>query len=164
MQFSPTFSRLTSEYLDPKLRRVFAILWRQGKMPDAPEEIQMVNEDRSVVVPVPNIAYNNRISLAIKAQQNTAYSEFMAINQSTIEMDPSVLDNLDNDTHFRDSWRNAGLPEDALRAEEEVEETRAARAEAQAQQAQMEQAAQGASIAKDVSAANGGQLPEEMMG
>ena len=48
--------------------------------------------------------------------------------------------------------------------EEEVEETRAARAEAQAQQAQMEQAAQGASIAKDVSAANGGQLPEEMMG
>ena len=164
MQFSPTFSRLTSEYLDPKLRRIFAILWREGKMPDAPEDIQMVNEDRSVVVPVPNIAYNNRISLAIKAQQNTAYSEFMAINQPAIEFDPSVLDNLDNDTHFRDSWRNAGLPEDALRSPDEVDETRQARAEAQAQQEQLAQAQQGASIAKDVSAANGGQLPEEMMG
>ena len=162
MQFSPTFSRLTSEYLDPKLRRIFAILWRQGKMPDAPEEIQMVQEDRSVVVPVPNIAYNNRISLAIKAQQNTAYSEFMAINQMAIEMDPSVLDNLDSDSQFRDGWRNAGLPEDSLRDSQEVDETRQARAEAQAQAQQMEQAQQAASMIKDASAANGGEMPPEI--
>ena len=160
MQFSPTFSRLTSEYLDPKLRRIFAILWRQGKMPDAPEEIQMMQEDRSVVVPVPNIAYNNRISLAIKAQQNTAYSEFMAINQMSIEMDPSVLDNLDGDTQFRDGWRNAGLPEDSLRDEQDVDEIRGARAEAQAQAQQMEQAQQAASMLKDASSANGGEIPE----
>ena len=160
MQFSPTFSRLTSEYLDPKLRRIFSILWRQGVMPEAPEEIQMVTQDRSVVVPVPNIAYNNRISLAIKAQQNTAYAEFMAMNQSTVEMSPEILDNLDGDAHFRDSWRNAGLPEDGLRSEEEVAETRQARAEQQAQMQQMEQAQQAASMLKDASAANGGEIPE----
>ena len=162
MQFSPTFSRLTSEYLDPKLRRIFSILWRQGKMPQAPEEIQMVTQDRNVVVPVPNIAYNNRISLAIKSQQNSAYSEFMAINQMGIEMNPTILDNLDTDTQFRDGWRNAGLPEDSLRPEEEVEETRQARAEQQAQQQQMEQAQQAASMVKDASAANGGEIPEEL--
>jgi hypothetical protein len=162
MQFSPTFSRLTSEYLDPKLRRIFSILWRQGKMPQAPEEIQMVTQDRNVVVPVPNIAYSNRISLAIKSQQNSAYSEFMAIHQMGIEMNPAILDNLDTDTQFRDGWRNAGLPEDSLRPEEEVEETRRARAEQQAQQQQMEQAQQAASMVKDASAANGGEIPEEL--
>ena len=129
-------------------------------MPEAPEEIQMVTQDRSVVVPVPNIAYNNRISLAIKAQQNTAYAEFMAMNQSTVEMSPEILDNLDGDAHFRESWRNAGLPEDGLRSEEEVAETRQARAEQQAQMQQMEQAQQAASMLKDASAANGGEIPE----
>ena len=163
MQFSPTFSRLTSEFLDPMLKRIFAILWREGKMPEAPEEIVQVQEDMSVVVPVPNIAYSNRISLAIKAQQATAYSEFMAINQPNIEMNPTLLDNIDGDAHFRESWRNAGLPEDNLATEQDVEEMRQARAEAQAQQAQMEQAAAAASIAKDASAANGGELPQGML-
>ena len=162
MQFSPTFSRLTSEYLDPKLRRIFSILWRQGKMPQAPEEIQMVTQDRSVVVPVPNIAYNNRISLAIKSQQNTAYAEFMAMNQSTVEMKPEILDNLNVDTHFRDSWRNAGLPEDGLMPEEKVDEARQARAEAQAQAQQMEQAMQASQMVNQAAQANGGLIPEEI--
>lgn len=162
MQFSPTFSRLTSEYLDPKLRRIFSILWRQGKMPQAPEEIQMVTQDRSVVVPVPNIAYNNRISLAIKSQQNTAYAEFMAMNQSTVEMKPEILDNLNVDTHFRDSWRNAGLPEDGLMPQDKVDEARQARAEAQAQQQQMEQAMQASQMVNQAAQANGGQIPEEI--
>lgn len=163
MQFSPTFSRLTSEFLDPMLKRIFAILWREGKMPEAPQEIMQVQEDMSIIVPVPNIAYSNRISLAIKAQQATAYSEFMAINQPNIEMNPSLLDNVDGDLHFRESWRNAGLPEDNLATEQDVEEIRQSRAEAQAQQAQMEQAAAAASIAKDASAANGGELPQGML-
>jgi len=162
MQFSPTFSRLTSEYLDPKLRRIFSILWRQGKMPQAPDEIQMVTQDQNVVVPVPNIAYNNRISLAIKSQQNSSYAEFMAMNQSTVEMQPEILDNLNGDVHFRESWRNAGLPEDGLRSQEEVDETRQARAEQQAQQAQMEQAMQATAMLKDASAANGGEVPAEV--
>ena len=162
MQFSPTFSRLTSEFLDPMLRRIFGILWRQGKLPDPPEEIMMQNEDRSIVVPVPDIAYNNRISLAIKAQQNTQYAEFMAIHQPIIEIDPSMLDNLDSDAQFREGWRNAGLPEDSILDKEEVEATRQARAEAQQQQQALEQAQQAASIAKDASAANGGELPEQI--
>ena len=162
MQFSPTFSRLTSEYLDPKIRRIFAILWRQGKMPEPPQEITMVNEDNTIAVPVPNISYNNRIALAIKARQNTNFAEFVAMNEGLVETDPGILDNLDTDTQFRDSWRNAGLPEDSLRPEEEVAQIRQQRAEAQAQAEQMAKAEQAASIAKDASAANGGQLPEEM--
>lgn len=162
MQFSPTFSRLTSEYLDPKIRRIFSILWRQGKLPEPPEEIVMVNEDRSVVVPVPGIAYHNRISLAIKAQQNTAYAEFMAMQQPVMEFRPDMLDNIDFDTQFRDGWRNAGLPEDGLLERDGVDELRQARAQAQQQQMALEQASQAASIAKDASAANGGEMPEAM--
>lgn len=162
MQFSPTFSRLTSEYLDPKLKRIFGILWRQGKMPEPPEEIAQVNEDRSVVVPVPNVQYNNRIALAIKAMQNTNYAEFIAMNQSLVEMRPDILDNVDMDNQFRDNWRNAGLPEDSLQSQNEVDAIRTQRAQAEAQRAQMEQAAAAASIAKDAAAANGGELPEAL--
>jgi hypothetical protein len=161
MQFSPTFSALTSEYLDPKLMRIFGILWRQGKMPQPPEELTMLLGEGSV--PLPQVSYNNRISLAIKAKQNSSYAEYMAIQTPLAEMNPSILDNMDSDQVFRDGWRNAGLPEDGLTREIDVEETRQARAEAQQQQMQMEQAAQGAAIAKDAAAANGGQLPDEMM-
>lgn len=160
MQFSPTFSRLTSEYLDPKIRRVFAILWRQGVMPEPPEDIAMMNEDKSIVVPVPNIAYSNRISLAIKAQINTSYAEFMAMNEQMLEVNPSMLDNLDTDQAFRDGWRNAGLPEESLVSKDDRDKTRKARADAQAEAEAMAQAEQAASIAKDVSTANGGQMPD----
>ena len=160
MQFSPTFSALTSEYLDPKLMRIFGILWRQGKMPQPPEELTMLLGEGSV--PLPQVSYNNRISLAIKAKQNSNYAEYMAIQTPLAEMNPSILDNMDADRTFRDGWRNAGLPEDGLTREIEVEETRQARAEAQQQQMQMEQAAQAAAIAKDASAANGGELPDAM--
>jgi len=160
MQFSPTFSALTSEYLDPKLMRIFGILWRQGKMPQPPEELTMLLGEGQV--PLPQVAYSNRISLAIKAKTNMNYAEYMAIQTPLAELDPSMLDNMDSDVQFRDGWRNAGLPEDGLRREIDVEELRQARAEAQQQQMQMEQAAQAAAIAKDASAANGGQLPEAM--
>ena len=160
MQFSPTFSALTSEYLDPKLMRIFGILWRQGKMPTPPEELTMLLGEGQV--PLPQVAYNNRISLAIKAKQNSNYAEYMAVQTPMAEMNPSILDNMDADKTFRDGWRNAGLPEDGLMREIDVEETRQARAKAQQQQMQMEQAAQAASIAKDASAANGGEMPDEM--
>jgi len=161
MQFSPTFSALTSEYLDPKLMRIFGILWRQGKMPEPPEELTMLLGEGSV--PLPQVRYNNRISLAIKAKQNSSYAEYMAVQTPLAEMNPSILDNMDTDKTFRDGWRNAGLPEDGLLAEIDVDQTRQARAEAQQKQMAMEQAAQTAAIAKDASAANGGEVPEAMM-
>ena len=161
MQFSPTFSALTSEYLDPKLMRIFGILWRQGKMPEPPEELTMLLGEGSV--PLPQVRYNNRISLAIKAKQNSSYAEYIAVQTPLAEMNPSILDNMDTDKTFRDGWRNAGLPEDGLLPEIDVDQTRQARAEAQQKQMAMEQAAQTAAIAKDASAANGGQIPEPMM-
>ena len=162
MQFSPTFSALTSEYLDPKLLRIFGILWREGKMPQPPEELAMLVGEGAV--PLPMVSYNNRISLAIKAKQNYSYAEYMSIQMPMAEMNPAILDNMNSDKNFRDGWRNAGLQEDGLASELEVEETRQARAEAQQQQMQMEQAAQSAAIAKDAAAANGGELPEAMGG
>ena len=162
MQFSPTFSALTSEYLDPKILRIFGILWRQGKMPEPPEELAMLVGEGAV--PLPMVSYNNRISLAIKAKQNYSYAEYMSIQMPMAEMNPAILDNMNSDKNFRDGWRNAGLQEDGLASELEVEETRQARAEAQQQQMQMEQAAQSAAIAKDAAAANGGELPEAMGG
>ena len=115
-------------------------------------------------VPLPMVSYNNRISLAIKAKQNYSYAEYMSIQMPMAEMNPAILDNVNSDKNFRDGWRNAGLQEDGLASELEVDETRQARAEAQQQQMQMEQAAQSAAIAKDAAAANGGELPEAMGG
>ena len=74
------------------------------------------------------------------------YAEYMAIQTPLAEMNPAILDNMDSDVQFRQGWRNAGLPEDGLKREIDVEETRQARAEAQQAQMQMEQAAQAAAI------------------
>ena len=162
MQFSPTFSRLTSEFLDPLVRRVFAMLWRNGKLPSPPEELAIPGDEGNVTVPVPTIAYNNRISLAMRQLQNTQQAEFLAMNEMVIMQRPDVVDNLDLDAQFRQGWRNAGLPEDSLMNEVDVEETRMARAQQQQAAAQMAAAEQTAGIMKDTAAANGGELPPEM--
>ena len=132
-------------------------------MPEPPEELVMMLGENATSVPVPNVAYSNRISLAIKAKQNVNLAEYMAIQQPLVEQDPSLLDNMDVDNQFRAGWRNAGLPENGLRKKAEVEETRMARQQQMQMEQQMMQAQQAAAVAKDAAAANGGQLPEELM-
>jgi hypothetical protein len=134
IQFSPTFARMTTELFNPLLRRVFAILARQGKFPPPPQQLAMVG-----FIPEPEIAYNSRIALAIKQLENSAAMRTFEQQVGLMQMRPDMLDNYDLDEITRDMARNEGLPARWLMEEEMVAQQRAARAQAQQQAMEAEQ-------------------------
>jgi hypothetical protein len=134
IQFSPTFARMTSELFNPLLRRVFAVLARQGKFPPPPQQLAMVG-----FIPEPEVTYNSRIALAIKQLENAAFVRISEMLLPYAQLKPEILDNLDFDEITRDMARNDGLPARWLLDEEMVAQQRASRAQAAQAQMQAEQ-------------------------
>ena len=134
IQFSPTFARMTTELFNPLLRRVFAILARQGKFPPPPQQLEMVG-----FIPEPDVNYNSRIALAIKQLENAAFVRTSEMLLPYAQIKPEMLDNFDFDEITRDMARNDGLPARWLMEEEMVAQQRAARAQAAQAQMQAEQ-------------------------
>jgi hypothetical protein len=134
IQFSPTFSRMTTELFNPLLRRVFAILARQGKFPPPPQQLAMVG-----FIPEPEISYNSRVALAIKQLENASFIRMSEMLLPYAQIRPDMLDNYDLDEITRDMARNDGLPARWLLEEEMVAQMRAQRAQAAQAQMQAEQ-------------------------
>lgn len=131
IQFSPTFARMTTELFNPLLRRVFAVLARQGKFPPPPQQLAMIG-----FIPEPEVSYNSRVALAVKQLENMAFIRSSEMLLPYANIRPEMLDNFDFDEITRDMARNDGLPARWLMEEEMVAQMRAQRA--QAAQAQME--------------------------
>lgn len=140
IQFSPTFARMTTELFNPLLRRVFAILARQGKFPPPPQQLVMIG-----AIPEPEINYNSRIALAIRQLENSAFIRTSEMLLPYAQIKPEMLDNYDFDEISRDMARNDGLPARWLMDEEMVAQQRAQRAQAAQQAMQAEQLEQAAS-------------------
>jgi hypothetical protein len=147
VQFSPSFSRKTTELLTPMLRAVFGILIRDGKFPQPPAEAAVQDDMGNLVIPEPEVTYVSRVALAIRAMQNLALSRSLERNAMIAQFRPEVLDNYDFDAISRDTSRNDGLPDSWMKDKDQVEEERAQRAEAQAQAAQQQQMMQMAEAA-----------------
>ena len=144
IQFSPTFSRLTTELFNPLLERVFAILLRNGSFTQPPEEMVMPLGDGRGFLPPPKVAYNSRIALALRALPALGYARSLERLMVVYQLQPDVLDNYNFDNAERDTALADGVPASFMRAEPLVKKTREARAEAQAQAAQMQQQAMAA--------------------
>jgi len=145
--FSPTFTMLSSEMYGPLLRRVFALLLRQGVFPQPPQEAVYVNSAGRYAIPDPEIRYTSRLALALKAVHAGAFDRSMGRLQALAQVRPDVLDNINMDRAVRDMAMNEGLPVEWITPEDEVTALRDARAEQQAQQEQMQQAMMGAEMA-----------------
>lgn len=145
-QFSPSFSRLTVEFLNPCLQRVFAILLRGGHFPPPPQEVLALGAG-GAFIPEPKVTYSSRVALAIKALETSGFSRTMETLTPLVQVRPEMLDNLDIDVVMRDIARNDNLPSRWLLPEKIVAKNRAARAAQIAQQQQMEQAQQAADAA-----------------
>ncbi len=138
IQFSPTFSRLTSELFNPLLERVFAILLRNGGFGAVPAEmIVPVDKERGFVAP-PKMQYSSRIALALRALPVVAYSRTIERVSALAQIAPQVLDNYDFDKAERDTAMQDGLPPAYLRSETDRDEMRATRREAAAEQQKQE--------------------------
>jgi hypothetical protein len=153
-QFRPAFDRRVSEFLNPLLRRIFGLLYRQGKFGKAPASL-MVSTDggKTTQLALPEIAITSRISLALKALQNQGVINTLSVLQPLAQTHPEVLDNFDLDKLVRDLGRNYGIPPDVLRSLRDMKKIRDARAQAQAQQNAAELAQRLGGTVKDLGGA-----------
>jgi hypothetical protein len=140
IQFSPTFSRLTSELFNPCLERVLGILARSGRIGLLPEELEGAPY---------RVQYSSRIALALRALPAIGYQRTIERVSAVAGMVPSVLDNYDWDRAERDTALSDGVPPEFLRPEGDRDKLREQRAEAEAQAAQQQQALAGAQVLKD---------------
>jgi hypothetical protein len=147
IQFSPTFSRMTTELYTPLLTRVWGILIRAGAFPPPPQEMVVQTPDGGMGIPPPQVSYSSKIALAIKGLENGSLMNVFEMWMQSAQLKPEVLDNLNWDSTFRDSVRNAGLPARWLVEMDDVEKIRQQRAQQQAaaqQKAEQMQAAEAA--------------------
>ena len=150
-QFNPTFSRMTQELFTPLLKRVFAI--RGGHYPQPPQGLLMQGTG-GWLMPDPEMQYNSRIALAIRALENGSMLQTMDMFLPLSEIRPEIWDNLDADQAFRDSAKNSGMPERWLLDKRGTDALRQQRAEAQAQAQQVEQMETMAKAARNASGAD----------
>ena len=149
IQFSPTFSRMTTELYTPLLTRVWGILIRAGAFPPPPQELIMQTEG-GASIPPPQVTYSSKIALAIKGLENGSLMNVFEMWMPVIPNKPEVMDNVNWDATFRDSVRNAGLPARWLLEFEEVGKIRQQRAQQQAEMQQKAEQMQAAEAAAKV--------------
>jgi hypothetical protein len=152
--FSPTFYRLQVEVTNPILVRVFNLLFRAGKFPEPPPSVFVDAGEGMAAVAVPEVTLTSKLAMAIKAAENQAFGQLIAILSPIAAVNQDVLDNWDMDKAGRGIGRNLGVPTDWERSEDDVAAIREGRAKAQEQANAIALAQGGAKAAKDASAAS----------
>jgi hypothetical protein len=157
-QFTPVFDRRVTEFLNPLLNRVFGLLYRQGKFGQAPQSLFVpVDGGKGLALALPVVAITSRISMAMKALQNTAIVNTLSVIQPVAQQKPEIMDNFDWDKIARTLARNYGTTPDLLMPLKEMAKIRTQRA----QQAQAQQALAAANSASQT-AANLGKAPQPL--
>lgn len=149
IQFSPTFGKLTTEFLSPLIQRLFGILYRGGYFPAPPAEAFAQTVHGAGLIQ-PQIVFTSKIALAIKALQNHAFVEFMGIIGPLVNLNPDLLDNIDQDKAFVAIARNVGVPAAWMRGAKDIAQIRAQKAQAAQAQAAAQAAAGAAKAAGDL--------------
>lgn len=144
LQLGPVLERLETELLGPLIERTFGILWRMGKIPPPPEELQGQPF---------KIEYLSILAQAQKMMGVTALERLVSFAGAMAQYSPSVLDKLDFDQVVDEYSRMVGVSPEVVRSDDLVMQQRMARAQQAQQQAELEQAQQAAATVKDLGAA-----------
>ncbi len=140
----PVVGRVQQETLDPKIIRVFNILFRAGRLPRIPDVL--AGREFSVTY----------ISPLAKAQRESEISGILRMLSTVAEMAtfaPSVIDKINPDKAVDIVADVIGVTPQIIRDEEEVLALRTAKAQAIEEQTQADQLVQGAGAVKDVASA-----------
>ncbi len=127
----PTLERLRSELFQPLINRVFAIMLRQGKIDDPPEEIAGGNMQ---------IEFVSMLAQAQKAAGVTSIQRLLEIVFGVAQAKPEVLDKLDADKLADTLESMLGVDPGIIRGTEEADKIRQAKARQQQQLMQQQQA------------------------
>lgn len=122
LMIGPILQRLDREMLRPCIDRAFAILERQGKLPEPPAEI--IGQDIKV-------EYLSPLILAQRMAATSAIDRFVAFLSNNAQLDPGSLDILSFDKTSTRYANDLGVPAELLRSEEEIQMIRESKAQAQ---------------------------------
>lgn len=161
--FTPFFHRYTTERINPLLKRVFAILLRQGKLGQPPASLLVPSGDGKMGMAIPDVVMTSRVAMAMKATQNNGIMQTLQVLQEMVQVKPEILDNFDTDELVRTLARNNSVPANILIDKTKMEVVRQQRAKMQQQQMQIEQAQGIAKAGKDIAKAPKG-MQDQMMG
>ena len=135
----PVLGRLQGELLSKIIDRTFAVMYRNGLLPEAPAEIQGKELE---------IKY---LSILARAQEMGAVNAMMQMLNFTgalAQVKQDVLDLLNADGMFKEFADAVGVPPDTIVPDNQVASIRAQRAEMQKQQQQMAMAQAAAQTAQ----------------
>ena len=136
-RFSPAFTSLTVEFINPIMERVFMLLYRAGKFPAPPQEAFMADALGRPMLLFPSIVQTNRMAQSMALARQSEFAAIFQLLAPLQQLGSPVLDNLDDEQMTRDMIRDAALPTRDL---DSVKALRDARAQAQQAQQQMEMA------------------------
>ena len=152
----PTLGRLKTDFLDPMIQRTFNILYRGGKLPEIPPDLEISEMD---------IEYTGPLPRAQQADTATAIEQWLMSLAQLAEIYPQALDLPDVDAAMHEIATLRGVPAKVLQDQQEIDKAR----KQKTQQAEMMQAAQmgqeaGAamqSVGQGMQAIEGGMAGEE---
>lgn len=125
--FSPVFSRLVRELLDPLLIRIFNGLLRA-------DEIRLTFEMSGNY----DVQYQSRISVMLDNLRNQGFFQYIQIIGSLVQLNPTMLDHIDFDVIVRDMARSTNIPSGYLKSQESVAAAREQRSKQQQEAQQLE--------------------------
>lgn len=147
VQLGPVVDRLQDELYDPLIDRVFAIMLRNGMLPEPPEELDGVDlrvEHISVLAQAQKLLGTSSIERLVGFAAETA--------KTTGQTD--VLDKINLDKAIDNYGDMLGVDPEIIRSDEQVAELRGARAEAQKAQEGLAAGEQMAKTAQSLSGAD----------
>jgi len=126
----PILGRLHFEFLKPLIDRVFAVMLRADLLPEVPEELSGVNLETR---------FSSMIARAQRSSEADNITRVMGIIAPFIEIDPSVMDNVDLDGMIKHVGDIFNVSHEVFKNTDEVEAIRQQRAAVQQQQLQQQQ-------------------------
>lgn len=155
--FSPTFSQLKEDFIDPILTRIFSICLRAGRFPEAPDSVLVETVD-GAGIPTPKVNHISKIAMLIKSLENDSWIEFQFLADSLIKLAPQEFERKFNIGRSMVTIAdNVGVPADFRNTPEEEQAVIDQQEEAARAQATLEAAQAAGEIAKNV-----GQAPDEL--
>lgn len=121
---APAIARLQSEFLDPLIERVFAILQRKGLLRPPPDSIRGINL---------KVEYVSPVAKAQRMTQVTALQRLMETTLPLAQVKPEILDRFDVDGIIDFSADVMDVAHQVLTPMKQVQAIRQQRAQAQAQ-------------------------------
>ena len=134
----PTLGRFQSEFLNPLIERTFGIMLRAGALLPEPDVIQGQKID---------VEYVGPLARSQRMEESVAIDRLYELAMNVVQVDPSIMDNINHDEAIRLRGDLLGVPKIVLRSRDEVEELREQRQQAQMAQQQAEQQQQAAQAA-----------------